>query len=277
MISDTRMTMLMDREVRRVETRAVTAAKKILRGFQLGVLRSYRAGNLDVTTDLQRLTDNLGDAMYVAHLLGIKRGQLQFRRGRKELELSVFDETIKVLEKQLKIRTVNKLQRTFNTEALRVMNDVTNRIEQMLRQTVNDLIQGQVPTRQATSILRKRFDALGVSPNNDFQVETIYRTQSQISYNAGRYKADQDLDVQEILWGYKYVTAGDDRVRPSHEALDGVTLPKDNPFWDQFWPPNGWNCRCQVIPIYEKRRIKRPPKNVEPDPGFNFNPGVVFS
>ena len=47
----------------------------------------------------------------------------------------------------------------------------------------------------------------------------------------------------------QYRTALDDRVRAEHAALEGVTLPLDDPFWDTAFPPNGWNCRCHVIPV----------------------------
>ena len=26
-------------------------------------------------------------------------------------------------------------------------------------------------------------------------------------------------------------------------------MPKDDPFWDNYYPPNGWNCRCTAIEI----------------------------
>ncbi len=47
-------------------------------------------------------------------------------------------------------------------------------------------------------------------------------------------------------WEYK--TAGDDKVRPEHEALDGVILPANDPRWKKIFPPNGWKCRCYVVP-----------------------------
>jgi hypothetical protein len=43
-----------------------------------------------------------------------------------------------------------------------------------------------------------------------------------------------------------YRTAGDDRVRESHALLDGITKPVDDSFWDTYYPPNGWRCRCDV-------------------------------
>ncbi|MEI3154348.1 MAG: hypothetical protein V8S95_04015 [Odoribacter sp.] len=38
--------------------------------------------------------------------------------------------------------------------------------------------------------------------------------------------------------------------------MDGVRKPVDDPFWNRYYPPNGWNCRCDVIAV--------PNKNAEP-------------
>ena len=47
----------------------------------------------------------------------------------------------------------------------------------------------------------------------------------------------------------QYRTAGDNKVRDEHAALNGTTLPKDDPFWDSYMPPNGWRCRCTVVEV----------------------------
>lgn len=52
---------------------------------------------------------------------------------------------------------------------------------------------------------------------------------------------------RELFPNLKYVTAGDARVRPAHRLLDGIILPIESLFWDIFYPPNGWNCRCTVV------------------------------
>jgi SPP1 gp7 family putative phage head morphogenesis protein len=51
----------------------------------------------------------------------------------------------------------------------------------------------------------------------------------------------------------QYRTAGDKRVRASHAALNRITLPSNDPFWDSFYVPNGWNCRCNVIQVLKSR------------------------
>lgn len=45
----------------------------------------------------------------------------------------------------------------------------------------------------------------------------------------------------------RYVTVGDSVVRPSHRVLNGIRKPKRDPFWKTYYPPNGWNDRCDVV------------------------------
>ena len=56
----------------------------------------------------------------------------------------------------------------------------------------------------------------------------------------------------------QYRTQCDDKVRPEHAALDRVTLPPSDSFWEEFYPPNGWNCRCTVVQV---RKSKCPATN----------------
>lgn len=50
-------------------------------------------------------------------------------------------------------------------------------------------------------------------------------------------------------YNLQYRTAMDDRVRAEHAALQDTTLPKDDPFWDYYMPPLGWNCRCVAVEV----------------------------
>ncbi len=54
-------------------------------------------------------------------------------------------------------------------------------------------------------------------------------------------------------YNLQYRTAGDDKVRPEHAELNGITLPPSDPFWDEYYPPNGWNCRCTVVQVLKDK------------------------
>jgi SPP1 gp7 family putative phage head morphogenesis protein len=57
----------------------------------------------------------------------------------------------------------------------------------------------------------------------------------------------QDIQGQkDILPWLTYITVGDDRVRPEHRILDGITRRVDDKFWDIFMPPVDYGCRCDV-------------------------------
>lgn len=54
-------------------------------------------------------------------------------------------------------------------------------------------------------------------------------------------------------YNLQYRTQRDDKVRPEHAALDRVTLPPSDSFWEEFYPPNGWNCRCTVAQVRKSK------------------------
>ena len=54
-------------------------------------------------------------------------------------------------------------------------------------------------------------------------------------------------------YNLQYRTVCDDKVRPEHAALHGVTLPISDSFWEEFYPPNGWGCRCTVVQVRKSK------------------------
>lgn len=87
--------------------------------------------------------------------------------------------------------------------------------------------------RQSVAATGKRF--------NDTYLRTEYDTAKQSAIMAHRW---QSLQADYL----EYNTVGDERVRADHAVLDGKTYPKDHGFWDKYYPPLNWNCRCTVIP-----------------------------
>lgn len=79
---------------------------------------------------------------------------------------------------------------------------------------------------------------------NWLQAEYIFATQSSVM--AAKWK---DQEAGSDRYNLQYRTAGDSRVRPEHRVLDKTTLPASNPFWNEFYPPNGWRCRCTVVQV----------------------------
>ena len=58
-----------------------------------------------------------------------------------------------------------------------------------------------------------------------------------------------NLQEDTSRYWLEYRTAGDERVRAQHQALNGICLPKDDDFWTEYYPPNGWRCRCVAVEV----------------------------
>lgn len=76
--------------------------------------------------------------------------------------------------------------------------------------------------------------------------KTEYETAVLTAESASNYQ--RLLSKTKLFPYWEYKTAGDDRVRPEHVELDGLILPANDPRWDKIFPPNGWKCRCYVVP-----------------------------
>lgn len=86
--------------------------------------------------------------------------------------------------------------------------------------------------------------------------QTEYASATNISSASETYHR---LKAKENLFKYwQYKTVGDDKVREEHEKLDGVILRANDKRWDKIYPPNGWRCRCYIVP-----RLKNEVPNFE--------------
>ncbi|MCY1438332.1 phage head morphogenesis protein, SPP1 gp7 family [compost metagenome] len=86
------------------------------------------------------------------------------------------------------------------------------------------------------------------------RLRTIYQTNLQSAYMAGR-KAEQEAAAETHPF-WQYVAILDGRTRPSHRALSGQVYRWDDPIWSAIYPPNGFNCRCRVT-TFSARAVQR--------------------
>ncbi len=113
---------------------------------------------------------------------------------------------------------------------------------------------------------------------NYLQAEYVFATQSaQMASKWVEFEEDGDR------YNLQYRTAMDEHVRESHQPLHNTTLPRSNLFWKNYFPPNGWRCRCTVVQV---RKTKYPESNSDEarlagaeatsrrNELFRFNPGI---
>lgn len=144
-------------------------------------------------------------------------------------------------------------------------------------------------------------------PRNPFGVKDavskraflIYQTNISTAFSAGKWARLNTPEAIEMYPWFRYRHHACAHPRLLHESWDGIILPRDDPFWDTHWAPNGWHCHCTVeavsrrdmrknnwtvseSPKVEWVEVRNPatgkmvktPKGI--DLGFAYNPGKVW-
>jgi SPP1 gp7 family putative phage head morphogenesis protein len=274
-----------DREVQTLANRGVRAMGGVARNLRVAALKAYRTGEpmaSVIRRELGPLQETIRQGMVAADESGRLRSEIQ---NKAAVGLSTtFDTVVETLQARLGMSTIQleRIQAVYSTEAATITGDIGSVLEQRVGAAVQQAIQTGVHRRGGEQLIREAFNAAGVMPDNPYLLETVYRTELQKAYSAGRWVHNQQPAIQEILWGYEYVSVMDDRTTELCERLDGTRKPTGDPFWNTFSSPNHFGCRGQIVEIYRDEddlaRATQTPdlSNIERFPAFEFNPGVVY-
>lgn len=140
---------------------------------------------------------------------------------------------------------------------LDLLSDIRGALETALQegQTLKQFIAGLQPTLESQGWWGKQVivdsDGVGelVQLGSPRRLKTIYQTNLQSAYMAGR-KAEMEQTTETHPY-WMYVAILDGKTRPSHRALHGQVFRHDDPIWSAIYPPNGFNCRCRVVALSE--------------------------
>jgi hypothetical protein len=80
----------------------------------------------------------------------------------------------------------------------------------------------------------------------NWRIRVIYDTNMKTAYAAEHYRKQLEIADMRPVWVYQSKLVGDNR-RQDHVALHDKAFRSDDPFWDTYYPPNGWGCDCTVI------------------------------
>jgi SPP1 gp7 family putative phage head morphogenesis protein len=110
----------------------------------------------------------------------------------------------------------------------------------------------------------------GTVSNPGWRIETIFRTNLQSSYAAGRYQQATHPDTLKDRPYWMLDVVEDDRTSDICADLDeeigGKAIPADDPIWQKAYPPNHHACRSQVITLTEEEAREQGLLEDVPDP-----------
>jgi SPP1 gp7 family putative phage head morphogenesis protein len=100
--------------------------------------------------------------------------------------------------------------------------------------------------------------------------QTAFVMAAQAAVQWQRLVRGEDL-FPNLTWR----TVGDANVRDSHARLNGITKPLRDDFWQRYFPPIDYNCRCTVRQSSASATLTDglPAGIPQPAPGLGHNPG----
>lgn len=141
----------------------------------------------------------------------------------------------------------------------------------------------------------KTGETLPVQLGSPRRLKTIYWANTRTARAAGLWERAQR--TKRVAPYFLYRLGPSENHRPHHVSKAGTVLPVDHPFWDTWFPPNGWGCKCWIRQVGEDEArelggVSEPPEiptrdmvnrrtgQVEHvpqgiDPGWTTNPGKV--
>jgi SPP1 gp7 family putative phage head morphogenesis protein len=92
------------------------------------------------------------------------------------------------------------------------------------------------------------------------RLKTIYQTNLQTAYMAGRYKGQMEAAAERPY--LQYIAVMDGKTTDTCRDMHGRIFRAADPIWDEFYPPNHWGCRSRVRSLSD-RQLQR--AGVEPE------------
>lgn len=98
---------------------------------------------------------------------------------------------------------------------------------------------------------------------SDRRLRTIYNVNLRSAYQKAQYERTMSSELHPYLM---YRVGNSQKHREQHLSWDDLILPKDDPFWNNHFPPNGYGCKCFTRAVTEarKQRYEREGINVPP-------------
>ena len=119
------------------------------------------------------------------------------------------------------------------------------------------------------------FKKAALKLNNKYNVNYL-QAEYQTAQHSGKMAANWEAYQRNSkrFPNLKYKTQEDERVRDEHAHLNDTIAPLGSDFWKNFYPPNGWRCRCFTVQTAAAPTVNIPTTVPEIKPEFHNNVGL---
>lgn len=256
----------------------------------LNLVRAYYGTGKSIPEARKDFAELIRNTMILSDLNGRKRLYMEYDKaknaGAKLSELSdstplaptlTFDEAVEdLLSREPRLAaSAAEVSRLYSLDNVFAMARAAElRITQRAQEVIGEFLKSNAPSQALSKTIQE------IGPFSQAYADTVFRTNVANAYNQGRITQADDPDLADVIVGFRYDGIDDSRTRSNHRAGFGTIAPTDDPLWDTFRPPNGYNCRCSLefVSRFEAERLglwkdeKLVPRytssHLHPDPGF---------
>lgn len=204
----------------------------------------------------------------------------------------------------------DQLSASERAKAFTVAGEATVDAVRGIQEVLGDVLASDVTQSEFKALVADRLNTSFLGPAH---METVFRTNIQTGFHRAHDRLADNPVVSQVFPYQAYLPIRDGRTRDEHLALgyavsgipgspfgiDGTNIYRRNdPFWDVFTPPWGYNCRCGVYLLTIEAAARRGVKEAQvwlqtgiepqlvsqlanipfrPEPGFSGVRGVVFA
>lgn len=256
------------------------------------------ANNLKVSSgDIEKIGEYLTNTVLTGYALGQYDSWLDYKDALKEDEkpkefAEGFEIRVKPLPLQEAIDYFSSLMPVDSQEYKKLEKELRAKYftiarvegEEIVKQ-LKGYIQKALEDGQTLDDFKKQTDKLlenmGLGPSDPWHLETVFRTNIQTAYGAGQWEKLNDPLLVDMFPYYRYSAVLDSQTRTEHRAMHNFIAARNDPIWNEWWPPNGFRCRCGVVGINKYRAAREgikpsAPTSLTPDQGFAKNPGQAL-
>lgn len=263
-----------------------------LRAMDAAVARFQDDESLALAVLLPVVQADLAGQLFVHDLeagtglkLGQRRAPIQLRLDGSSFLSMPWPEAIAAFKARglISDRELEKLidgYRERSVEARQLMLEhLRNRVRDELTRTLEE----GGTFREFANAVRTEQQTFGIGGADLHYLETVYRTNIQTAYGAGRFRAINDPDVAAARPYWECRSVQDSRVVPNPcQVLNGKVFRVGNAATDILYAPNHFNCRCSSISLaadeLEGRRVwTTVPPGGAPAIGFDQSPASLVA
>ncbi|MDV2356974.1 phage minor head protein [Vibrio cholerae] len=252
-------------KLQRLENEALSLTiKSLSRELEAAFKAHSNPNNIDITQATNQYTNIYAASMMVSWLLGQAHIHNAIAEAEdKPIELTYapiylavddvpFQEAIDSLKAMIPTDTkeYRQMEAAMKLRAFTVANvssiDAVNRV----KKRYENALESGASRSETLGNIRQLLEQEGISEASPYWLELHYRNNMMTAYNSGRWTQIANNDLVEFL---VYSSVLDSGTTELCRKLDGVIKPKNDPFWESFYPPNHHKCRATVSVLSRKQ------------------------